>query len=61
MLFVEEGELEAFDDEKILYNIPQGSLLGVTSVMDGAPYPAMSAPADRLPLSKSANRKWRKC
>lgn len=38
MVFVDSGELEAFDDERILYNIPQGSLIGVTSVMDGVPF-----------------------
>lgn len=38
MVYVEEGELEAFDDEKILYSIPQGSLIGVSSVMDGTPF-----------------------
>ena len=38
MVYVEEGELEAFDDEKMLYNIPQGSLIGVSSVMDGTPF-----------------------
>lgn len=38
MIYVEEGELEAFDDEKILYAIPQGSLVGVASVMDGVPF-----------------------
>ncbi len=38
MVYVEEGELEAFDDEKVLYTIPQGSLIGVASVMDGVPF-----------------------
>lgn len=38
MLFVEEGLLEAFDDNQILKSIPQGSLIGVTSVMDGTPF-----------------------
>lgn len=38
MLYVEEGELEAFDDEKILYSIPQGSLIGVAAVMDGTSF-----------------------
>lgn len=56
MLFVEEGELEAFDDEKILYNIPQGSLLGVTSVMDGTPFPShvrAGRPATVVKIGKS--------
>lgn len=38
MFYVEEGELEAFDDKQILKSIPQGSLVGVTSVMDGTPF-----------------------
>lgn len=38
MLYVEEGELEAFDNEDILYNIPQGSLIGVSSVMEGSAF-----------------------
>ncbi len=39
MIYVEAGELEAFDDEKVLYAIPQGSLIGVSAVMDGKPFP----------------------
>ncbi|MBP5247167.1 MAG: cyclic nucleotide-binding domain-containing protein [Fibrobacter sp.] len=38
MYYVEQGELEAFDDNQILKFIPQGSLVGVTSVMDGTPF-----------------------
>lgn len=38
MLYVEEGSLEAFDDDRILYEIPQGSLIGVASVMEGIPF-----------------------
>lgn len=38
MVYVEEGELEAFDDDKVLYTIPQGSLIGVAAVMDGVPF-----------------------
>ncbi len=38
MYYVEEGELEAFDNNQILKSIPQGSLVGVTSVMDGTPF-----------------------
>lgn len=39
IIYVEEGELEAFDDNKILYNIPKGSLIGISSVMDKTPFP----------------------
>lgn len=38
MIYVEKGDLEAFDDNGILYPIPQGSLIGVASVMEGTPF-----------------------
>lgn len=39
IIYVEDGELEAFDDNRILYNIPKGSLIGISSVMDKTPFP----------------------
>ena len=48
MIYIEDGELEAFDDERILYTIPKGSLIGVASVMDGTPF------ADNVRTGKGA-------
>jgi len=34
MVYVEDGELNAFDKGKLLYKMPKGSLVGVSAVMD---------------------------